>query len=129
MFAPCPTFENRIRIKYHFDQSSTDWIDPISDILPIHKKFRFTYHGNISVGYYNMLYWLKRDLDHLQIETHKVLSFSNFPELRNSLGNRLLHNYVFGYAHEKYQEKPKQVELDISYKNIVTRFCQHLLFY
>ena len=125
MFAPCPLLENHLKIKYHFEDGSTDWIDPIDKILPIHQKYRFTYHGNIAVGYYNMLYWFKIDLDRLEVIANKKLDFLNLKELRNSLGNRLLSNYIKGYANTEFDKKPKRTDLDISYRNIVTNDTTH----
>lgn len=128
MFAPCPILENRMKVKYHFEHDSTDWLDPIENILMTHKTFRFTYHGNIAVGYYNMLYWFKRDLDRLNIKTNDHLSFQKLSNLRNSLGNRLLHNYIFGYANENFDDRPTKIELNISYKDIVTDSTIHYFF-
>lgn len=128
MFAPCPVFENRITIKYHFDTGPTNWIDPIEEILPIHQKYRLTYHGNIAVGYYNMLYWFKVDLDRLNIPAGEKLDFDLQKNLRNSLGNRLLNNYVRGYAKEAFNAKPLSAEINISYRNVVSNDTVHYYF-
>ncbi|MFK8037646.1 MAG: DUF5819 family protein [Crocinitomicaceae bacterium] len=128
MFAPCPTLENRLKVKYYFENDSTDWIDPISNILTTHQTYRLTYHGNIAVGYYNMLYWLKRDLDHLNIETDRIITFTRLSKLRNSLGNRLLHNYVYGYANENFNQMPSNIKLNISYRNIISKTTINYLF-
>ncbi|MDX1350600.1 MAG: hypothetical protein R3279_10150 [Putridiphycobacter sp.] len=119
MFAPCPTLENRIKVKFYFENDTTDWIDPIDDILPIHQTLRFSYHGNIAVGYYNMLYWLKLDIDKLSITKNELQNFSDLNDLRNTMGNRLLHKYVFGYANETFQKKPHSADLIISYRSVV----------
>lgn len=119
MFAPCPTFENRIKIKYYFDHDTTNWIDPIDELLPMHQIFRFTYHGNIAVGYYNMLFWLKEDIDQLKIDPNKIHDFTQLNKLRNSMGNRLLYNYVWGYSRNLFSRPPVKADLKISYRNVV----------
>jgi hypothetical protein len=128
MFAPCPTFENRIKIRYFFPEDSTHWIDPIERILPIHQKYRFTHHGNIAVGYYNMLFWLKIDLERLSIDKEIQHNFSDVSDLRNSLGNRLLHNYVFGFANDEFHQKPEHAEIMVLYRNVTNNQVEKYLF-
>ena len=128
MFAPCPIFENRFKVKLYFNNDTTDWLDPIDHILTKHQQYRFTYHGNIAVGYYNMLFWFKTELDQLQIPSEELLIFSDLPSLRNSLGNRLLNNYVNGYISENFDESPLKVDLDISYKNVISEKVNHFYF-
>ncbi|MFK8044184.1 MAG: DUF5819 family protein [Crocinitomicaceae bacterium] len=128
MFAPCPILENRLKIKYYFGNDSTHWIDPIENALSNHQRYRFTHHGNIAVGYYNMLYWFKIELDKLKTKPAKWLIFSEQTKLRNSLGNRLLNNYVKGYANENFDENPTKTSLDISYRNLETGDTAHYYF-
>jgi len=118
MFAPCPVFENRFKVKYYFKDDTTSWIDPSLPILEKHQKYRVTYHGNIAVGQYNMLYWLKMDLDTIDLPINKPFNFQDYPVLKSKRGCRLLHNYVKGYARHNYSQKPLKTDIIIDYKNV-----------
>ncbi len=77
MFAPCPTTESKLLVKYYFENDSTGWINPISETLVKHQTYRFTYHGNIAVGYSNMLGFLQKKLSHLNIGTSTNIDMSD----------------------------------------------------
>jgi len=128
MFAPCPVLENRMKVKYFFEDDSTDWIDPIEHPLKRHQTLRFTHHGNIAVGFYNMLYWFKIELDNQETKTNEFLDFSDLKSLRNSLGNKLLNKYINGYCLETFNRKPTSSNIDISYRDIVSEQTDHYYF-
>ncbi|PZE16808.1 hypothetical protein DNU06_11160 [Putridiphycobacter roseus] len=118
MFAPCPTFENRFKFKYYFKNDSTAWIDPSISVLNVHQKMPFTHNGNLAVGQYNMLYWVKCDLDTLPIPTDQAINFQNYPVLKKKRGLLLLKNYTEGYARLNFDEKPISTSIEIDYRHV-----------
>ncbi len=118
MFAPCPTFENRIKLKFYFQNDSSNWIDPSEELLNIHQKFRLTHHGNLAVGQYNMLFWLKCDLDTLPIPINQTVDFQTYPVLKKKRGPYLLKNYVNGLAKTKFNKKPISTSIQIDYNHV-----------
>ncbi len=118
MFAPCPLLENRFEFKLYFENDSTDWIDPSINTLEKHSKYRASYHGNIAVGEYNLLFWVKMDLDQLNIPANQPLDISHFPDFKKTRARFLLKNYLKGYSHSQFNEKLVRADVNIRYYNV-----------
>lgn len=127
MFAPCPIVENRFKFRFHYNDSITSWTDPSIETLKQHGRYRFTHHGNIAVGEYNLLFWVKQDLEQADIPSDSVFFFNDFPSLKTTQGMFLLKNYLKGYAHQHYGKQPLQTDIVIKYHNVKTDSTTHYL--
>lgn len=120
MFAPCPIISNRFKFRYIYENDTSDWIDPSIESLKKHSKYRASYHGNLAVGEYNLLYWVKLDFDSQNIPIDTILNFQKYPSLKTMRGMFLLKNYLKGYRISNHYKKPISTEIIFNYRNVKT---------
>ncbi|MBK9593729.1 MAG: hypothetical protein IPO32_20315 [Crocinitomicaceae bacterium] len=51
-----------MRVKYYFEDDSTDWVEPMKDVYASTHFYRGSYHGDLAVGESNLLYYIANDL-------------------------------------------------------------------
>lgn len=120
MFAPCPTTEHTLKFKLNFEADTTDLIVPSINNIKYHSLYRFTHHGDLAVGEYNLLYWIKLDLDKLNIKPNSKIIESKTVELKKTKGYFLLKQYLTGYSNNEVGKKPISVDVQLHYFDVTT---------
>jgi hypothetical protein len=96
MFAPCPLTDNNLEYKLYYNGDSTDVIKPSISNFKYHSIFRFTHHGDLIVGEYNLLFWIKKDFDKLNVTPNHILTRDEVKEFKKLSGSFYLKNYLKG---------------------------------
>jgi hypothetical protein len=120
MFAPCPTTEHTLKFKLNFEKDSTDLIIPSTNNFKYHSVFRFTHHGDLVVGEYNILYWVKLDLDRLNIKPNSKIIESKKNEFKNTRGYFLLKQYLTGYSNNSKGKSPISADIELDYYDVIS---------
>lgn len=118
MFAPCPTTAHTLRFRLNYDNDTTDLITPSEYTHQQHSLYRFTHHGDLATGEYNLLYWIKLDLIDCHITPNQNVSSSAQYEFKKTTGYFLLKNYLNGYSNNLKQTKPNSAYVELDYFNI-----------
>lgn len=118
MFAPCPTTEHTLKFKLKFEDDTTNLIVPSVNNFKYHSVYRFTHHGDLAVGEYNLLYWIKVDLDELHIKPNVILKPYNHGPFKKTRGYFLLKNFLTGYANNLKGIKPNSADVELHYYDV-----------
>ncbi len=118
MFAPCPLTEHTLKFKLYFDDDTTELITPSVNNFNYHTKLRFTHHGDLATGEYNMLYWIKVDLDDLNISPNKKILQSQLDLFEYTRGYYLLKTYLTGYARDLKGKYPTKADVSLEYYHV-----------
>lgn len=128
MFAPCPLTAHQLQFKLYFKDTVTKTITPSNTYLKFHSKLRFTHHGDLATGEYNLMYWIKLDLDELNIEPNKTILESKKQAFYKTRGYYLLKNYLSGYALNYYKIYPIKADVILNYTNVKTHIQNSYIF-
>jgi len=120
MFAPCPTTENTLKFKLNFETDTTELIIPSINNFNYHSIYRLTHHGNLIIGEYNLLYWIKLDLDELEIRPHVLVTSEKQIKFQKTRGYFLLKHYLTGYANNLKGISPNSASVELHYFDFVT---------
>lgn len=118
MFAPCPLTAHQLKFILYFDDKVTDTIVPSVDYFKYHSWLRFSHHGDLAIGEYNMMYWVKIDLDDLKIKPNATIIESQKQKFYKTRGYYYLKNYLNGYALKYYEKKPIKADVILNYYNV-----------
>ncbi len=118
MFAPCPLTAHQLKFKLYFKNEVTDTIIPSDDYFKYHSWFRFTHHGDLATGEYNMMYWVKIDLDELNIKPNSTILESQKQAFYKTRGYFHLKNYLNGYALTYFDKYPLKSDVFLNYYNV-----------
>ncbi|MGV6862659.1 MAG: hypothetical protein ACWA41_12880 [Putridiphycobacter sp.] len=121
MFAPCPLTEHTLRFKLYFDKDSSGMQQPSTDYLKYHAWFRFSHHGDLAVGEYNLMYWIMEDIKKLGWEPNQIVNEKEQQAFEKTMGYFLLKNYLTGYALNTFNQKPKKADVYLDYYNVKTK--------
>ncbi len=120
MFAPCPLTDNYLEYKLYFDGDSTELIKPSETNFKFHSVLRLTHHGDLAVGEYNLLYWIKLELDQLRIKPNQTLNDDELQKFKQSDGSFYLKNYLNGASLNTIGEKADSSTFILNYYNVKT---------
>jgi hypothetical protein len=118
MFAPCPLTAHQLKFKLFFNNVETDTITPSDNYFKYHTWLRFTHHGDLATGEYNMMYWVKNDLDQLNIKANSTILESQKQAFKKTRGYFHLKNYLNGYALKYFQKKPVKTDIFLNYYDV-----------
>jgi hypothetical protein len=118
MFAPCPLNAHQLKFKLYFNNKVTDTITPSVVYFKYHSWLRFTHHGDLATGEYNMMYWVKNDLDNLDIKPNATIIESQQQNFYKTRGYYHLKNYLTGFALKYYDEKPIKADVILNYYDV-----------
>jgi hypothetical protein len=96
MFAPCPLTDNNLEYKLYYNGDSTVLIKPSETNFKYHSVYRFAHYGDLAIGEYNLLFWIKRDLDQLNIKPGHILTQEEIKKFKRTIGSFYLKNYLKG---------------------------------
>ena len=119
MFAPCPLFDNNLEYKLYFDGDSTEMIKPSITNFKYHSIFRFTHHGDLAIGEYNLLFWIKKELDDIKVEPNHVLTPPEIKKFKKTSGSFYLKNYLKGISLNTIGKKADSVTFIFNYYNVM----------
>jgi len=119
MFVPCPLTDNNISYQFFYKGKATDLIKPSINNFNYHSKFRFTHHGDLAVGEYNMLYWIKLDLDKLNIKPNRTLNTEEINKFKKTNGYFYLRQYLKGSYLNSFNSKPDSILVNLNYFDVV----------
>jgi hypothetical protein len=128
MFAPCPLTNHQLKFKLYYNNEQTDTITPSLTYFKYHSWLRFTHHGDLATGEYNLLYWIYLDLDTLNIEPFIEVSDAQKQEFYKTRGYFLLKNYLTGYALKSYHKKPISADVVLDYYNVKEKINREFIF-
>jgi hypothetical protein len=123
MFSPCPLTDNTLSFRINYAQDTTNLITPSKLNGPAHSLYRCSYHGSLISGEYNMLYWVKSDIDRINLianENNSAEKQNKFKKNGNNLsrGYFMLKNYLNGYARNLGDKPPKSFDVYCHYFNV-----------
>jgi len=120
MFAPCPLTGHQLKFKLYFKDTQTDTITPSENYFKYHSWLRFTHHGDLATGEYNMMYWVKQDLDGLDFKPNSTVLESQKNQFYKTRGYFHLKNYVNGYALKYYDTLPTEYDVFLNYYDVIS---------
>ena len=120
MFAPCPLTDNYLEYKLYFDGDSTELIKPSETNFKFHSVLRFTHHGDLAVGEYNLLYWIKLELDQLGIRPNQILNDDELQKFKRSDGSFYLKNYLNGASFNTIGKKADSSTFILNFYDVKT---------
>ena len=118
MFAPCPLMGHQLKLKFYFKNEVTDTIIPSDDYFKYHSWLRFTHHGDLATGEYNMMYWVKIDLNELNINPNSTILESQRQAFYKTRGYFHLKNYLNGYAFTYFDKHPLKTDVFLNYYDV-----------
>lgn len=124
MFAPCPTTDNTLSFTINYVNDTSSLIIPTNLNGPKHSLFRASHHGSLIVGEYNMLYWVKADIDRINLISNQKITLSKQEAFKKdgqnySRGYFMLKNYLKGYAQKLNTKKPLSYDVNCHFYNVV----------
>lgn len=120
MFAPCPLTGHQLKFKLYFNEAETDTITPSENYFKYHSWLRFTHHGDLATGEYNMMYWVKQDLDGMKIQPNSTILESQKNQFYKTRGYFHLKNYIKGYAQKFYNQYPTKYDVFLNYYDVIS---------
>lgn len=118
MFAPCPLTDNTLEYTLYYNGDSTNLIKPSIRNLKYHSMFRFTHHGDLIIGEYSLLYWIKRNLDELNIPSNHTLTAEELNSFKKTNGGFYLRNYVKGAALNQLGCRADSATFHFNFRNV-----------
>ncbi|MBI3136868.1 MAG: hypothetical protein HYZ14_19490 [Bacteroidetes bacterium] len=120
LFAPCPLNDTRLRVKYYFENDSTDWIDPMVGVRASHAMFRFTYHSDLAVGESNLLYYTGNDLIWMGMSPYEPFPADSSTSYKNTSSYWMMRSYIYGTADFLFEKRPVRALAECSFHNVKT---------
>lgn len=120
LFAPCPIHDTKMRVKYYFEEDSTDWVEPMKDVYELHARYRFTYHGDLAVGESNVLYYTMNDLIWKGISPYEPFPVDSAQTFFYTSSFYITKNFVYGSADFLYGKRPVSALVECSFNNVKT---------
>lgn len=116
LFAPCPVIDGEIWVNFEFEGERNGYILPKSDANEIHRKLRFTHHGDLVLGDANLIYYLYNDFYMANLLTSDSLFFETLPF--HTYGTNKLRTYVDGYGRLIFNKEPTQAGVQLKFRNV-----------
>lgn len=120
LFAPAPLHNANLSIKYIYQNDTTDWLNPLDEDLKKHQMYRMTYHGDLTVGQSNLLFFLANDIRYLGISIYDDFPEDSLSALQKTSSYWLTRNYVYGLSTFKYNKEPDAAIVKCHYQNVQT---------
>lgn len=120
LFAPCPLVDNHLRVKYYFENDSTDWINPIANAEKMHAILRFTHHGDLALGQSNLLFWLAGDLQEMGLSPYQSFPEDSSAAFKYTASYWRMLYYLKGNANYLYDKEPISAYAECSFENVMT---------
>ena len=116
-----PVGRRRVFINYAND--TTELIVPSKLNGAAHSLYRGSYHGSLIVGEYNMLYWVKSDIDRINLIPNQNITSEKKAQFKKngnnySRGYFMLKNYLKGYAKNLGDMPPKSFDVYCHFYNV-----------
>ena len=118
MFAPCPLTDNNLEYQFFYYNDTSQLIKPSILNFKYHTIYRFTHHGDLAVGEYNLLYWIKLDLDKLNIEPNRIITPKEFELFKRTNGYFYLKSYLNGASLNTISSKPDSILVNLNYYDV-----------
>ena len=120
LFAPCPLVDGHLRVKYYFENDSTDWINPIAEAEKVHSMFRITYHADLILGESNVWFWVVGDLQDMGLSPYESFPADSTDAFKYTASYWRLLYYLKGNADYLYDEQPVRAFVECSFENVST---------
>lgn len=120
MFAPCPTINGHIQIKYVFDSDTTEWTNPVKQAAEVQAWFKMTHHAELLLAESNLLHWVKLDFDSMGLEPGDSLSSEQASKYYQGYSHNMVKNYVYGNGIYLFDKKVKSALVRCEMENVVT---------
>ena len=121
LFAPCPVNDGKIEVKYYFEDDSTDWINPLKEQLEIHSRLRFTHHGELAIGYSNLLFYVANDLQVKGLSIYEPFPPDSTAAYRTTSSYWLMRQFIYGISDFTYGKYPVRALAKCHYRNVKTK--------
>lgn len=120
MFAPCPTINSSVELKYYFKDDSTDWIDPNAGARAGHAMWRGSHHGELMLAESNLMYWIELDLKGVGVEIGGDFSVGQTQEYYKGYSYFQVENYLLGNAYYLLGKKPTSARIRVYMEDVIS---------
>ena len=118
LFAPCPLYEQHLRIRYYFENDTTGWISPMQHDLEQHRFWRASYHGELALGEFNALHFLRNDMLEMGLSVEEPFPLDSLSTLSTKSSYWILWRFIYGTSEKIFGEAPVMADVECSYKNV-----------
>ena len=120
MFAPCPTVNSTIEIKFYFENDSTEWDNPVTDAANRHSYLRGSHHGEIVLAASNLYYWLSLDLNMLNVAIGDDFPTDRMAEFYDGYSYYKIQNFIRGNGWYLYDSKVESALIRFYLEDVVS---------
>jgi hypothetical protein len=120
LFAPAPLNDTKLRVKYYFEEDSTDWVEPMKDVYASHAVYRASYHGDLAVGESNLLYYIANDLIWKGLSPYEPFVSDSAQTFSYTSSYWMTKNFIYGSADFLYDKRPVRALAECSFHNVKT---------
>ncbi len=120
MFAPCPTINAHVQMKFYFQDDSTEWISPTSDAQKVHGWIKASHHAGLVLGESNLAYWLSLDLDQLGIGIGDSFPEDRIEDYQKGYSYFKVKNYLSGNANYFFDKDVVSAKIRFELEDVVS---------
>jgi hypothetical protein len=121
MFAPCPTIDGNLEIKFYFkDGDASNWERPVQDAIDNHAFFRATHHGEIALHESNLCYWIEEDVKQIVGDNRPSSTALSIDDYKKGYSVHMLRYYVKGMARYYHNKEITGAKVRYHYNNVVS---------
>jgi hypothetical protein len=120
MFAPCPTVNSTIEIKFYFEDDSTGWVNPVADAANKHSYLRGSHHGEIVLAASNLYYWLSLDLAALDVSIGDDFPTDRMAEFYDGFSYYKIRNFIRGNGWYLYDSEVESAIIRCYLEDVVS---------
>lgn len=118
MFAPCPTINATVEMKFYFEKDSTAWFKPSDQFLTKHQWLRGSHHGELVIGESNLVYWLQIDLKEMGLTKLNKIPDNRLDEFKNGQSYAKISAYLKGYAQYLFKKNAKAARIRFEMQDV-----------
>lgn len=120
LFAPCPLMEQHIRIRYYFEDDTSEWVSPMKSDLEMHSFWRVSHHGELALGEYNLLHFVRSDLEDMGMSVMSPFENDSIPAFMGTSGYWMLYRFIYGTSVKIFHKEPLKADAECTYRNVKT---------
>ena len=120
MFAPCPTVNSTIEIKFFFENDSTGWVNPIAEAERQHAFYRATYHGELVLSAANLYYWFSLDMDEMGMTIGDEFPAGRMDEFYGGNSYFKIRNFIRGNGWYLYNSEVVSALIQFKLEDVIT---------
>lgn len=120
LFAPCPIHDTKLRVKYYFEDDSTDWIEPMASAYENHAIYRFSHHGELAVGESNLLFFIASDLAWKGISLYEPFPVDSSTVFTYTTSYWQTKSFIHASADYLFDKTPVRALAECTFRNVKT---------